>query len=145
MGVTDEPVWPPGSQRDRVRARRVELAISTLLRVGVSVSLAIIVAGTILSFVHHPAYASSSAELARLTKPGAAFPHTLVQVLAGLREGRGQAVVMLGLLVLIATPVARVAVSILGFFYQRDRVFVLFTTVVLVLLLLSFWLGRVEG
>jgi uncharacterized membrane protein len=142
MGVTG---GEDGSLRDRARVRRVELAISALLRVGVIVSLAIIVAGTILSFVHHPTYVSSAAELARLTKPGAAFPHTLAQVLAGLREGRGQAVVVLGLLVLIATPVARVAVSILGFFYQRDRAFVIFTSVVLALLLLSFWLGRVEG
>ena len=145
MGVTGESMGPPHSLRDPARTRRAELAISTVLRVGVSVSLAIIVAGTILSFVHHPTYVSSSAELARLTKPGAAFPRTLEQVLAGLRDGRGQAVVVLGLLVLIATPVARVAVSILGFFYQRDRVFVVFTTVVLILLLLSFWLGRIEG
>ena len=145
MGVTRARVRLACSRRGRVRTRRVELAISTLLRVGVIASLSIIVAGTILSFVHHPTYVSSSAELARLTKPGAAFPHTLEQMLAELREGRGRAVVVLGLLVLIATPVARVAVSILGFVYQRDRAFVVFTTIVLTLLLLSFWLGRVEG
>ena len=145
MGITNEKLALPPSTADRTRTRRVELAIRTLLRVGVTASLAIIVFGTVLSFVHHPTYASSAAELARLTKPGAAFPHTLEQMLAGLREGRGQAVVVLGLLLLIVTPVARVAVSILGFVYQRDRAFVVFTSIVLALLLLSFWLGRVEG
>jgi uncharacterized membrane protein len=145
MGLTAPEAAPSADERAQARVRRVELLISTLLRVGVTVSLVIIVAGTLLSFAHHPGYVSSASELARLTTPGAAFPHTLEQVRAGLRQGRGQAVVVVGLLLLIATPVARVAVSILGFLYQRDRAFALITLAVLVLLLLSFWLGRVEG
>ena len=47
-----------------------------------------------------------------------------------------------GLLLLILTPVVRVAVSILAFRAQRDRTYVLITSAVLVLLLLSFVLGR---
>ena len=80
----------------------------------------------------------------RLTQPGAALPHTLRDVVAGVRGLRGQALVTVGLLLLIATPVVRVGVSILAFFYQRDRIFTLITTVVLCLLLLSFVLGKVE-
>jgi uncharacterized membrane protein len=46
---------------------------------------------------------------------------------------------------LIATPVLRVAISVLAFVYQRDRTFVVITTVVLALLLTSFVLGRGGG
>jgi uncharacterized membrane protein len=127
------------------RARAVELLISTLLRVGVGASLAVIAAGVLLSFLHHPDYVSSAAELQRLTRPGAAFPHTLPEVAAGLHEFRGRAVVMVGLLLLIATPVLRVAVSILIFVYERDWVFVLITSVVLMVLLASFLLGKAGG
>jgi uncharacterized membrane protein len=127
------------------RVRKVELAISMLLRVGVVASLFIVVFGTALSFVHHPEYMRSRAELQRLTRPGAAFPRTPGQVWRGLRELSGQAVVIVGLLLLVATPVMRVAVSILAFVYQKDRVFTIITTIVLILLLLSFFLGRVEG
>jgi uncharacterized membrane protein len=123
-------------------ARRVELVISMLLRIGVATSLTVIVAGTILSFVHHPEYVSAPEALAHLTQPGAAFPHTLSQVLDSLRAQRGQAVVVIGVLLLVATPVLRVAASIVGFVYQRDRAYVAITSVVLALLLLSFWLGR---
>ncbi len=122
--------------------RRVELFISTLLRVGVAASLTVVAVGTILSFMHHPEYVSAPSALAHLTQPGAAFPRTLSQVWAGLREGRGQAVVVVGVLLLIATPVLRVAASIVGFIYQRDRTYVVITSVVLALLLLSFWLGH---
>jgi len=126
------------------RVRRTELLISHLLRLGVFVSLSLIVVGTVLSFTHHPDYLSSSAELQRLTQPGAALPHTLPEVVVGVREWRGQAIVTVGLLLLIATPVIRVAVSILAFIYQGDRIFILITTVVFCLLLLSFVLGKVE-
>jgi uncharacterized membrane protein len=127
------------------RTYRVERIISAVLRGGVAMSLVLVVGGTVLSFVHHPVYVRSASELARLTRPGAAFPHTIHDVLVGLREWRGQAVVVVGLLVLVATPVARVAISIVLFLATRDRVFVIITTLVLALLLLSFFLGTVGG
>jgi uncharacterized membrane protein len=50
-------------------------------------------------------------------------------------QGRG--IIQLGLLLLIATPVARVALSIFGFAAERDRMYVGFATIVLVILLSS--------
>ena len=139
---TCEPA-PVANDTD-AKVRRVELLISGLLRAGVALSLALVVTGTLLSFVHHPAYVSSKTELRRLTEPGAAFPHTVSDVIRDLHGWQGRAFVAAGLLILIATPVMRVAVSILGFVYQKDRTFTVITSVVLALLLLSFILGRVE-
>jgi len=126
------------------RVRRVELLISALLRTGVVASLFLVVFGTALSFVNHPDYRSVPAELHRLTSPGAAFPRTLAEVWTGVKALRGQSIATLGLLLLIATPVLRVAVSVLGFVYERDRTYVAITLVVLALLVLSFFLGKVE-
>lgn len=128
------------SAEDRVR--RVELAISGLLRIGVLTSLLVVLTGTVMTFIHHPHYLSSHHDLVGLTRPGAEFPHTVPSVLRGLEHSQGRAIVMTGLLLLIATPVLRVAISILAFVYQRDRTFVVITTVVLALLLTSFVLGR---
>ena len=127
------------------RVRRVELLISSLLRIGVVSSLAVIVAGLVLSFVHHADYAHSRDELQQILSPNrpAGF-HSLRELRIGLAEGRGQALIMVGLLLLIATPVMRVGVSILTFLYQRDWPFVLITTFVLAMLILSFFLGKVE-
>jgi len=133
----------PATAEERVR--QVELLISNLLRTGVTASLVIVVLGTVLSFVHHPQYVSSPAELQRLTRPGAAFPRSLGDVWAGVRDLSGQAIVVVGLLLLIATPVMRVAVSIFAFMYEGDRTYVLITSVVLALLMLSFALGRGGG
>jgi predicted membrane protein len=48
------------------------------------------------------------------------------------------ALLTVGLLVLLLTPVSRVAVSVVGFLRARDWWFVLYTSIVLVLLLVSF-------
>ncbi len=52
---------------------------------------------------------------------------------------------MLGLLLLIATPVARVLFSIFAFGLQRDFLYVLFTVVVLLVLLYSLFGGYFSG
>jgi uncharacterized membrane protein len=57
-----------------------------------------------------------------------------------LREAlafQGRGIIQLGLLLLIATPVARVALSIVGFAAERDRMYVGFAVIVLVILLYS--------
>lgn len=126
------------------RVRKVELLISSLLRGGVLVSLVLIVVGTLLSFAHNPEYWSSRSALQELLGPGATFPHTLPDVLTGLQTMHGAAIATLGLLLLIATPVMRVGVSIFAFIYEHDRVYTLITSVVFTLLLFSFLLGKVE-
>ena len=130
-----------GRHIERPPVRRAELFLSNVLRGGVLTSLGVILAGTLVSFFHHPEYVSSPQELARLTQAGAAFPHTVRDVVAGLAELRGQAIVALGLLILVATPVARVAVSILLFLEERDRTYAAITSIVLLLLILSLVVG----
>lgn len=60
-----------------------------------------------------------------------------------MAELRGPAIVVLGLLILMATPVARVAVSIVLFLEERDETYAAITAIVLRLLILSFVLGTV--
>jgi uncharacterized membrane protein len=136
------PVPPRRSDADKVR--QVEMVISSVLRIGVTVSLAVIVAGSVMSYVHHRARVNSREELHRITDPGSTFPRTFGEVWQGIRHARGRSVIIIGLFLLIATPVLRVAISIFAFVYEKDPVFILITSIVLILLLLSFWLGRSE-
>jgi uncharacterized membrane protein len=124
--------------------RRLEILISNVLRVGVIASVALIVLGMVLVFVQHPAYVNSPDELPNIVSSKAIFPHEFDVLFAGLRNLQGEAIVTLGLLVLMGTPVTRVAVSILAFIYNRDRVYMLITAAVLTLLFISLLLGRIE-
>lgn len=112
--------------------RQAELIISNVLRGGVLLSAAIIAAGVVLFYVRYfAAGASGSASIH--------VPASLGQVGAGLAHGNPLAIITLGLLVLLATPVLRVAVSIVAFALERDRQYVIITLIVLVILLASFF------
>ena len=123
----------------------VDTAISTVLRVGVLLSVAVIATGLVITFVHHPEYRSSPQMLGTLTAPGAPYPNTLFDVFSGVRRLQGQAIVAAGLLLLIATPVARVALSILIFVIEHDKLYAAITTAVLIVLLIGFAIGLEAG
>ena len=133
----------PAPQGERVQ--EFELWISNLLRGGVLLSLVLVVIGTVLSFIHHTAYVSDATTLKPLVTPGGAIPRSLGELGEALRQGRGQGITTLGLMVLIATPILRVAVSALAFWFERDRKFVAITLTVLGLLLASLFLGKAGG
>lgn len=134
----------PDAGRTVASLNRVEQRLGQLLRVGVALSTIIIAIGLLTSLVRHPDYISDHAALTRLVDSGAAFPHSLNELGRELVQLRGRAIVTLGLLLLIVTPVMRVAVSIVSFALERDWRFVVITTTVLVVLLTSFVLGKVE-
>jgi uncharacterized membrane protein len=124
--------------------RWIDLAISRVLRIGVLTSIAVIATGMLVTFIHHPGYFSSRPSLGTLTSASESYPRSVGAVVQGAIEGRGQAIISLGVLLLIATPVARVALSIVIFAIEHDRLYVLITTAVLLLLILSFVLGGLE-
>jgi uncharacterized membrane protein len=139
------PLGTAHNSEHDARVRRAELIISGVLRLGVAASMTLILVGMLLSFLHHREYVSSPAELLRLTHPGDAVPQSLPGVLDGIKHLRGQSIVSAGLLLLILTPVIRVATSILAFVVQRDRSYVIITSAVLLLLLLSLVIGGAAG
>jgi uncharacterized membrane protein len=123
----------------------VEIWVSHLLRAGVILSLIIILIGTVVTFWHHRDYVTHSTSVAELTGAGWAFPHDLRAVAASALAGSGRGIVVAGLLVLICTPVMRVALTLVVFLAEKDRAYVMLSAIVLVLLTVSFILGRAGG
>jgi len=113
--------------------KRIQQVIGTLLRVGVLLSAAVVLAGGIWLFVEcgngKPEYRRF-----RSIDPGLRTP---AAVITSLRHPNPQSVIQFGLLLLIATPVARVVLSLAAFALQRDRVYVVVTLVVLTVLVYS--------
>lgn len=117
---------------------RLNRLIGRLLRVGVSVSAAVVLVGAIIYLWHHGAemvnYGTFRPE-----------PHTLGNVygfVAQLSALRGRAIIELGLLCLIATPVLYVATALGVYWRQRNRLYVGISSVVLAVLLFSLFFMR---
>lgn len=111
--------------------QQVEITISVLLRVGVTLAAAIVIVGGILYLIHNghdtPQGHIFRGEPADLRQ----VPGVLHDVLAL----RGRGIIQLGILLLILTPVARVAFSVFAFWQQRDRLYIIITLIVLVILI----------
>jgi len=112
---------------------RIEVILGNLLRTGVLLSAAVVLAGACVYLVRH---AHEPANY-RVFRGEPSDYRTIRGVIQSVARGRGRGLIQLGLLLLIATPIARVAFSIVGFAIERDRLYVVFTLIVLAILLYS--------
>jgi uncharacterized membrane protein len=113
--------------------KRMDEIMGRLLRTGVILAAAFVVAGGVVFLARHPEpvtnYHVFQGEPEELRTVPGIFHYALAF------HGRG--LIQLGLLILIATPIARVAFSVVAFLYQRDWTYVVVTLIVLGLLVYS--------
>jgi uncharacterized membrane protein len=117
----------------KVTDRSIERSISVLLKAGVILAGSVTLAGGIVFLIRHwndPANYRTFHSQPRIDR-------ILTEIIAGAAHGRARSIIQLGMLLLIVTPVARVAFSLLGFLWERDRTYVLVTGIVLAILLYS--------
>jgi uncharacterized membrane protein len=107
--------------------KRLEGIVANLLRTGVILSASVVLAGGIWYLASNRGPAPSYSAF----QPRVSGLHS-VAVLPG-----PQAMILAGLLLLIATPVARVAFTVVAFILERDHVYVGVTVLVLLILLYS--------
>ncbi|MBS1853060.1 MAG: DUF1634 domain-containing protein [Acidobacteria bacterium] len=111
--------------------QKIEEVVGNLLRTGVMLSAVVVLFGGIIYLARHgtePAdYGVFHGEPEELRTVGGIVRYAF--------SFHGRGIIQLGLLLLIATPVARVAFAVWGFAAERDRLYVFFTVVVLLILL----------
>ena len=113
--------------------RRLEAIIGNLLRAGVVLAATTTSIGGVIYLAH----SGESLAHYRLFHGEPADLRQVRGVLSDASSGGGLAIMQLGLLLLIATPVARVAFSLAAFAVQRDRLYVVVTLTVLAVLTFS--------
>ena len=126
-------------ERSAESNHRVEHVIGNLLRIGVIVAASIVGVGGVLYLVRHvatvPRYALFQAE--------PAFLENVAGIVTAAASLRSEAIIQLGLLVLIAVPIVRVSVSIVAFLLKRDWLYSVVTLLVLAILLFALLGGKV--
>ena len=124
----------PGQWSDQ----RIENLVGIMLRTGVLLAATIVLIGGILYLAHNHGprmdYSHFNAEPAHLI----AFSG----IMHGVAALDPESIIMLGLLVLVATPVARVGMCIVGFLYERDHLYTAVSTIVLLILLYSLFFHK---
>src|SRR5215470_17895340 len=123
----------PDVSKPGMTDEKLEQIIGNLLRSGVLLSAAIVLFSGIFFLVQRHAdavnYRTFHLEGGNL--------RTLTGIFRSAIRLRADAMIQLGLVLLIATPIARVALAALGFYFQRDSLYLGISLLVLTILLFS--------
>jgi len=113
--------------------QRIEIIIGSLLRAGVMLAAAVVLFGAVLYLTRHGHetinYATFHGEPEALK--------SIPEVLKGVASLHARSIIQFGLLLLIATPIARVLFSAVAFAMEKDYLYVVITLIVLAVLLYS--------
>jgi len=125
---------------DKLTDEQVEQTLGNLLRAGVLLATAVVLLGASLYLAHNGLkpidefhYRIFHGQPADLRSP--------VEIVKDADTFHSPSLIQLGLLLLIATPVARVLCSVYAFLRQRDYTYVVLTVIVLAVLLYSLFFG----
>jgi uncharacterized membrane protein len=117
----------------QVTDQKLEIAIGRMLQTGVLIAAAVVLVGGML-YLHQatgprPDYSHFTGVAEALRSP--------VAIVSSAMHGDAQSIIQLGLLLLIATPIARVILAAVGFLLERDRLYFWVSLIVLAVLLYS--------
>lgn len=119
--------------RNGLSDERIDLIIGNILRVAVIISAFFVLVGAVIYLWRHGLEKPDYGVFTGVPKD----LHNLNEIIEQAWQIKSLGIIQLGLLVLIFTPVARVAYSVFAFIIQRDYMYVVFTLIVLTILLLS--------
>jgi uncharacterized membrane protein len=111
----------------------LERIVSRLLIAGVLLSAAVVLLGGVCYLARY-GYETADYHVFHEVPPEY---RSLQGVIHAISPANCAAVIQLGLLILIATPIARVAFSLAGFAFERDWTYVAITSIVLAVLIYS--------
>jgi len=118
--------------------RRMDEIMGTLLRTGVILAAVVVFVGAVVYLSRHRVPPTNY----HVFQGEPAEVRTISGILHEALAFNGRGLIQLGLLILIATPIARVVFSVLAFLYQRDWMYVVVTLFVLGLLFYSLLAGH---
>jgi uncharacterized membrane protein len=118
--------------------QRLEIAMGQMLRIGVTVAALVVLAGGVLYLWQNqgpvPDYRHFHGAAAEYEHVGSIF--------AGVMRLESRSLIEFGLLLLIATPIGRVLFGVVGFAKMKDWLYAAVSTIVLAVLLFSFFWKR---
>lgn len=116
----------------------LQVTLGNLLRIGVLMSALMVLVGGIIFIAGHandprPQYLSFEGESSELLH--------FKDILNGMAHFNGAAIIQFGVILLIATPIARIVISAIGFALEKDYLYVVIASVVLLIILVSMFSG----
>jgi uncharacterized membrane protein len=116
---------------------RMELIMGRLLQVGVLLAAAVVLVGGVMYLFAHAGEGTNY----RVFVPRPVQLRHPAALLSGIAHGQAAAVIQLGILLLVATPICRVIFAVVAFALERDRLYIGVSLLVLAVLLFGMLRG----
>jgi uncharacterized membrane protein len=113
---------------------KMEIAISRMLRAGVSLAAVVVFIGALLYVSQAHGVAPDYRHFHGIPSPPYRIPSLMV-----VHHLDSRSIIRVGILLLIATPIMRVAYCVYGFAAQKDKIYIVVSSIVLSVLLYSFF------
>lgn len=112
--------------------------IGNLLRYGVWISLAVAFIGGIVYLMHH---GNEIEDYSVFKENDKNIFEVITSVYNGLIQRKGDSIIFSGIILLFLTPVFRVILSLFSFLLEKDYLYVVITTIVIGIIILSISFG----
>ena len=118
--------------KKRLEEQDIQFILGTLLRVGVILSMTVVLIGGIIYLI---GYQSFNVDYSQFV-PDAKYA-SLEAIVVGLKAMDGKAIIQFGTILLIFTPITRVVFSVFSFLIEKDYLYVVIGLFVLGVILFS--------
>nr|WP_314498123.1 DUF1634 domain-containing protein [uncultured Chryseobacterium sp.] len=112
-------------------------SVGNLLRLGVILSVIISLVGFVKLFTE----GFKMPRKYKLLEMGTSSEKVWSQFWETLCKGEGMAIIQLGILILIFTPLMRIIFALIGYLKEKDYLYVLISSIVLAIMAVSFFTG----
>jgi len=125
-------------EKEKFGEKDFQMIVGNLLRYGVWISLSVALIGGILYLLHH---GGDTVNYAVFKENDRSIFEVISAVLTGVTFGEGESLIFLGIILLFLTPVLRVLLSLFSFLLEKDYLYAIITSIVIVIILVSVFLG----
>jgi len=125
--------------KHKFRDTDMQAVLGWVLRIGVIVSISIVIFGGVLYLYRHGGETAGHSKFIGI--PDFTQIGGIVQ---GILDFRGRSIIQLGIILLIATPIMRIIFSTIGFALEKDRLYVGISLLVLLIIIFSSISGHIS-
>ncbi|MCD2423507.1 DUF1634 domain-containing protein [Niabella pedocola] len=125
-------------QKNRFTDKTLQTIVGNLLRYGVWLALSVGAIGGTVYLIKH---GHETIHYGSFTESDKSIGQLIHEMISGVREGSGTAIIFSGIILLFLTPALRLVLSFFSFLIEKDYLYVLITLVVMLIIGISISLG----
>jgi len=124
------------SLKQSFQDKDVQGLVGNLLRIGVIAAMTVVIAGMIL-YVYH----NGNERVHYSAFEASGHRGGIATIFDGIAKGESSAIIELGVMLLIATPIARILFALIGYWLEKDYLYTFIALVILIIMAISIGTG----